>query len=241
MTAEPCQDMHLLVQAEIDGELDASQSAALAVHLSQCPDCAALAKRLSALSSALRTTATRHRAPGDLRRTIGKTAHPTRVSRRPSWAHGASFGLGLALAACIAIVLRPADTASPLTDIVSAHIRGLQPGHLVDVASTDQHTVKPWFDGRLDYAPPVHDFSARGFPLVGGRLDYLDGRPVAVLVYRRDRHVIDVFVWPGDGAGHDGAVRGYHVAAWAQGGMMFRAVSDLNVTELGELEGLIRK
>ena len=128
-----------------------------------------------------------------------------------------------------------------MPDVVAAHIRALQPGHLVDVASTDRHTVKPWFDGRLDYAPPVRDFAGAGFPLVGGRLDYVAGRPVAALVYGRQKHLIDVFVWPGASAGSGGAVQGYNVIAWAQGGMNYRAVSDLNARELGELAGLLRR
>jgi anti-sigma factor RsiW len=123
---------------------------------------------------------------------------------------------------------------------VAAHIRALQPGHLMDVVSTDQHTVKPWFDGRLDYAPPVRDFAAQGFPLIGGRLDYVAGRPVAVLAYRRAKHLIDLFVWPGTGPDASRTARGYNVVAWSQDGMAFRAVSDLNASELQDFAALWR-
>jgi anti-sigma factor RsiW len=241
MTAEPCIDMHLLVQAELDGELDAASAAALATHVEGCPGCAALQTELGLLSTQLRGGLTRHAAPASLRAAIlaqRPAFAPTR--RRPSWGHGASFGAGMAVAATIAAFIVLPDKGGVVPDIVAAHIRALQPGHLVDVASTDQHTVKPWFDGRLDYAPPVRDFAAQGFPLVGGRLDYLADRPIAALVYRRDKHLIDVFVWPGDRATADSTTQGYNVAGWTQDGMNFRAVSDLNAAELADFVRLLR-
>ena len=127
-------------------------------------------------------------------------------------------------------------------DVVAGHIRALQPGHLMDVASTDQHTVKPWFDGRLDVAPPVKDFQAEGFLLVGGGLDYLAGRPVAALVYQRRQRVIDLFVWP-DGRHVDRSSvnsdrGGYNVLRWSRDGMAFWAVSDLSAQELADFARL---
>ena len=142
------------------------------------------------------------------------------------------FGTGAAVAASMLLMLPSGGNGS--AELVSSHIRALQPGHLTDVLSSDQHTVKPWFDGRIDYAPPVKDFAAAGFPLIGGRLDYVSGRTVAVLAYRRDKHAIDLYVWPGDGASGptSEARNGYNIMLWSQGGMQFRAVSDVERTEL---------
>jgi anti-sigma factor RsiW len=243
MTAEPCPDMHLLVQADLDGELDAAGAVTLATHIEGCPACATLQTELGTLSTQLRDGLTRHAAPPALRAAIlaqRPAALASTRHRRPSWGHGAAFGAGMAVAAAIATFIVLPDKGGVVPDIVAAHIRALQPGHLVDVASTDQHTVKPWFDGRLDYAPPVRDFAAQGFPLVGGRLDYLANRPIAALVYRRDKHLIDVFVWPGGRAAADSTVQGYNVVGWTQDGMNFRAVSDLNATEFADFVGLMR-
>jgi len=116
--------------------------------------------------------------------------------------------------------------------LLASHLRALQPGHLMDVASNDQHNVKPWFDGRLDFAPPVKDLTADGFVLSGGRLDYLAGRPVAALVYHRQLHVIDVYVRPDGGAMPASSASGYNMVSWTQGGFAFTAISDLNTAEL---------
>lgn len=150
----------------------------------------------------------------------------------------APFGAGFALAACLALLLVLPRGGGLPDDVVASHIRALQPGHLLDVASTDQHTVKPWFDGRLDYAPPVKDLKAEGFPLAGGRLDYLAGRPVAALAYQRRQHVVQLYAWP-DGS-HlergpaEGSRSGYNWVRWSRDGMAFWAVSDLNAAELAD-------
>jgi anti-sigma factor RsiW len=127
--------------------------------------------------------------------------------------------------------------------VLDGHLRSLAPGHLADVASTDQHTVKPWFAGRLDFSPPVVDAAADGFPLVGGRVDVLAGRNVAALVYSRRNHLINVFIRP-LAAGEAGVaasreIRGYHILSWPSGGMQLWAVSDLNARELEQLRGLL--
>ncbi len=239
MIAQDCAGLHLLIQAELDGELDAAATAALLTHLDTCPACASLRKELGQLSTGLRGGGlTRHAAPPGLRAAVATRATPPRRRRWPVGSHAASFGGGLAVAAAAWLtVLPPRDNAT--ANLVDAHIRALQPGHLMDVESTDQHTVKPWFDGRLDLAPAVPNLAASGFPLIGGRLDYLDGRVVAALVYRRDKHVIDVFVQPGGNAG-SAALQGYNVIGWTVGGMTYRAVSDLNVTELTLFSHLMR-
>ncbi|HWD21423.1 MAG TPA: hypothetical protein VHB20_19310 [Verrucomicrobiae bacterium] len=133
-------------------------------------------------------------------------------------------------------VTRPSAQQQLARELVSGHVRSLQAGHELDVASTDQHTVKPWFEGKLDFAPPVKDLAAQGYPLMGGRLDYLTDRPVAALVFQRHKHVINLFVWPGDARDSAPAAgpafHGYNLAHWAAGGMTFWAVSDLNEKEL---------
>jgi anti-sigma factor RsiW len=217
---ETCDHFALLLNADLDGELDAAQSAALAQHVATCEECTALRDQLGKLSAGLRSDLPYHRAPDLLR---------ARLTRRRRLAIPA-IALAGALAASLAFLLLPgADN-----EVLTAHLRALQPGHLTDVTSNDQHNVKPWFDGRLDYAPPVKDLAAQGFPLTGGRLDYLAGRPVAALVYRRQQHVIDVFVWPHANAQPRMArpEKGYQAVSWDEEGFAFTAISDLNAAEL---------
>lgn len=231
-------DKHLLLQAEFDGELDAAESAALAEHRAQCVSCRENWETLAAAAAAMRE-ATRHRAAPALRQAIEArigTAAPAAARRRyRPWREAAGFVAGVALAASIALFAIPARHESLIGALVDDHVRALQPGHFTDVLSSDQHTVKPWFDGRLDFAPPVKDLAAQGFPLVGGRLDYLDGRAVAALAYTHGKHPIDLFVWPAKGgaaepgsAGRDG----YNVVHWTADGMSLWAVSDLERDQL---------
>lgn len=240
MSADECGKL-LLLQAELDGELDAAACAALAQHRARCPVCGRRQAVLAAARGVARG-ATYHRAPPELLRAVaGRIGPPAPAPappprrRRPLPARAlASFGAGaavaLAVAAALVLTLLPARPPVLIGALVDDHVRALQPGHLLDVVSTNQHTVKPWFDGRLDFAPPVKDLSAAGFPLLGGRLDYLEGRSVAVLVYSRGKHVIELFVWPAS-AGITVPARaaraGYNIVHWTAGGMSFSAVSDL--------------
>nr|WP_321984143.1 anti-sigma factor [uncultured Lichenicoccus sp.] len=242
MSPPACGSKQLLIQANLDGELDAGATASLVAHIAECRDCAELQEELAGLSRQVRQSLTRHPAPAALRQTLQRSA-PSRAAIRPNWRDGGWFAAGMAVAASIALLALPQRQTHPEQGdaLVAAHIRALQPGHLLDVVSTDRHTVKPWFDGRLDFAPPVPDLAAEGFPLVGGRLDYLEGRPVAALVYRRNRHLIDLFIWPGAQAGRDRNVRGYAIESWSRDGMNFHAVSDLNDAEFARFRELLLK
>ena len=240
-------DMVLLVQAEFDGELDAAQAARLAAHRRHCPICTAAGETLARTRAMLRDGPDElyEPMPADLRRRLmaqldrarPAAARPLRLRLRAWWGAAAGFGLGAACASIIGfLVLGPAGAPGLTQEIVASHIRALQPGHLEDVVSTDRHTVKPWFDGRIDFAPPVRDLAGQGFPLKGGRLDYVGGRPVAALVYQRDRHIIDLYVWPRAGVStsaptsteHDG----YNIVHWTANGMSLWAVSDVEASQL---------
>ena len=242
--ADGCTEMELLLQADLDGELTPAEAARVAAHVPSCPQCSERQAELLSLSRALQGL--QHALPVGLETRIRaqlaalqpKSSRKLRtgpvLARR--WAAG-SFAAGFALAASLALaVLLPRGEAGLVDGVVASHIRALQPGHLMDVASSDQHTVKPWFDGRIDFAPPVKDLTAARFPLLGGRLDYLGGRPVAALVYGRDKHLIDLYIWPGTSLGGNevGSQGGYNVRRWAVDGMVFWAVSDLNAAELAD-------
>jgi anti-sigma factor RsiW len=246
----------LLVQAELDGELDAAQAASLEAHRTGCAICQAAQADLLRTRTLLRSEA-REAMPDAVRaRVMARLNLPEQVKPGPTaparrwswdWLRGPSlgFGLGAACAAALAFLVVLPARDDLVDQIVADHIRALQPGHLQDVVSTDQHTVKPWFDGRIDFAPPVKDFVAEGFPLKGGRLDYLDGRPVAALVYQRDKHVIDLYVWPDSAAAPrligDRTIQGYNVVHWTAGGMNFWAVSDVERSQLDDFATLWRK
>jgi len=231
----------LLLQAELDGELDAAQAAALAEHRAGCPVCKRNEAFLSAVHGALRN-ATYHRASPELLRAVASRigmdpVPPPRRRWAIPWQGLAGFGAGAALAVAIVLTLLPTGRPALIAALVDDHVRALQPGHLLDVVSTNQHTVKPWFDGRLDFAPPVKDLAAAGFPLVGGRLDYVHGRNVAVLVYSRGKHLIELFVWPAARASEEPARAtrdGYNVLHWTANDMSLSAVSDLAPAGLEE-------
>ncbi|HUK58203.1 MAG TPA: hypothetical protein VLV50_03150 [Stellaceae bacterium] len=231
-------DRALLLQAEFDGELDAAQSADLAQHRETCAVCRANWATLEASRKAVRGV-DYHAAPDALRARLAARLGPAprTAARRRWWREPLSFAVGAALAAMLLLVVRPQGNDALLSALVDDHVRSLQPGHLYDVASSDKHTVKPWFDGKLDFAPPVKDLSAEGYPLVGGRLDYLGGRAVAALAYEHGKHPINLFVWPvnSDVPAPAASVReGYNILHWDDGGMSLWAVSDMEKDELEE-------
>jgi anti-sigma factor RsiW len=245
-------DKVLLVQAELDGELGAAEVAPLAAHRAECPVCRAAASELVQARALIRGDVYQP-ASDEVRQRVMAGLAAARPAQRaqPSpaealsllqwwrgWrANGMSFGLGAACAAVLAFLLiTPAMPPGLTEQIIAGHVRALQPGHLQDVVSQSHHAVKPWFDGKLDFAPPVKDLAAAHFTLTGGRLDYLDGRPVAALVYRRDKHVINLFVWPGTGEPSPQTVerQGYTIVHWSEGDMTFWAISDLEPAQLNE-------
>ncbi|HKA23786.1 MAG TPA: anti-sigma factor [Candidatus Eisenbacteria bacterium] len=227
------------LSAHLDEELDPVASAEVAAHLRACAECAGEAARLGSLRTTLRGHLEAHAAPDPLRARIEVLLGPTHRPehrRSFSWKPAAWAG-AVAFATIVGFLLAraPIDAEQALAqEVVSSHVRSLMASHLTDVTSTDQHTVKPWFDGKIDFAPPVQDLAPQGFPLLGGRLDYLDGHPVAALVYGRRKHVINLFVWPrsGDRDPHQITLQGYHALHGARNGMEYWAVSDLQASEL---------
>ena len=240
MSAMPHYDKILLVQAELDGELGVAEATSFSGHRAECPVCQTANAELMQARALIRDDLYQPVSDHARQRVMAALAAARPVPQpqpRVWWANGTSFGLGAVCTAALAFLLITPAMPPRLTEqIIAGHVRALQPGHLQDVASEDHHTVRPWFDGKLDFAPPVKDLAPAHFPLTGGRLDYLDGRPVAALVYQRDKHVINLFVWPGNGDAppQTGERQGYNIVHWSQGGMTFWAVSDLELAQLDE-------
>ena len=247
-----CDFTRTALHGYLDGELDASRSAEFERHLEDCRECATALQTEESLRSAIQRGGLYEQAPVSLRKKIRAELHRATaapvVKRIPVW-RWVAVAASILLIASISWYVWPRNeavvAAAPFTaaEMIDAHIRSLQPGHLMDIASTDQHTVKPWFMGKLDFAPPVRDFSEQGFPLIGGRLDALGGRNVAVLVYQRRKHIINVFVMPTkepDTPIHPPGLRqGYQWFHWRRQGMEYCAVSDVSVDDLHELVQLI--
>ena len=243
-----CEQPKTHLHAYLDGELDAAGMATFERHLETCADCAAALDAEEGLRRSLQQAELYERAPESLCRKVRIATAPTpaRASAHP----GAWRWLAVAAALIIAIlwgsrsffpIIKSPQQAAWTTTLLDAHLRSLQPGHLTDVESTDQHTVKPWFDGKLDIAPPVRDFAADGFPLVGGRLDVIEGRTVAALVYGRRKHMVNVFVWKSQDTvsySDSGERQGYHWVSWKKDGFTFCAVSDVSLPELQQLKTL---
>src|SRR4051794_1580717 len=234
-------EAEILFHALMDGELDAGHAREVEQHLAGCPRCSAELASYREMRKSISGADLHYTAPLSLRRRIEATLPETRVPSRRGVLRG--FALGSAVSALAAtglvgIVLRNDDEARIKSEIVSAHLRSLQAGHLTDVLSTDQHTVKPWFNGKLDVAPPVLDLTAQGFTLIGGRLDYVDARPVGAIVYRRRLHVINLFVAQTANtearAARTETFQGFNIRSWNEGGLNFWAVSDLAADELAE-------
>lgn len=246
-----CADTEIMLHALLDGELDAGHARDVEAHLADCTGCAEKLATFRAMRTTMAGADLKPKAPAALRARIeaalpaapahaGAAVLPFRPSRRSFFSgFGAGAVLSGALAASLVLtVFRNDQNQTIANDVVSAHIRSLQANHLMDVETSDQHTVKPWFDGKVDVAPPVIDLTADGFTLLGGRLDYIDGEPVASVVYRRRQHIINLFVAQHLGAAQAAVaartVQGYNVRHWSAQGLEFWAVSDLDGEELGD-------
>lgn len=246
-----CTQPRDLVHAYLDHELDLERSLEVEQHLRACAVCSEAYEEGRRLRARLGEGGLYFAAPADLRQRIREAVREPRGATRPSsfGRRARAIGLSAALAAAVALSVapllrRPSATEPLLDELVSAHVRSLMADHLTDVASSDRHTVKPWFDGKLDFSPTVVDLADRGFPLVGGRLEYLRGRPAAALVYARRKHYINLFVWPSaneDAGGAPRSSRGFNSVHWNSSGATYWAVSDLSPTELEAFARLVRE
>jgi anti-sigma factor RsiW len=242
-----CEAARVLVNALVDGELDAGNAREVEGHVAICPPCAAALSNVRDLHGAMRGSDLRHKAPLRLSARIGAALPrpaptPIKTDRRTllkGFAFGATLS-GAVAASGLLLLLRDDRERQIAGDLVSAHLRSLQAGRLTDVETSDQHVVKPWFNGKVDVAPPVVDLTAKGFTLLGGRLDYLEGKPSAVIVYKRRKHVINLFIETnaeaGDGAPSMKTAQGFNIRHWTEGGLDFWAISDINAEELTEFQ-----
>jgi anti-sigma factor RsiW len=256
-----CDDSRVYLLAYLDDELDVAESLRIQKHLAECGDCRQAQDEQLVLRSALRDPALYAHPSADFSKRIEAAvrlaAKEEARSQRPSWFEWFRPGAFrwvpaaavLAVVATIGVLLvmnrsRSSHDQLIASAVLAGHIRSLQAEHLIDVPSSDRHTVKPWFQGKLDFSPPVPDLSELGWNLIGGRLDYVDGQPVAVIVYRRKLHNINVFVWPNHGSA-DGRIKqedaqGYQIFHWNGAEMTYWVVSDLNSAELLDLAHALR-
>jgi anti-sigma factor RsiW len=249
-----CKDAQELIHGYMDGELDPFGNLEIERHLEGCEACSEVYKREHTLHSLMQNPSLKFKPPARLQSTIESAVRKAdKAERGRRWTVWPAPWRWLSVAASLAslavliwvaaVVSRPAGQDLIAQEVVSSHVRSLMAGHLTDVPTSDQHTVKPWFTGKLDFSPPVKDLTAQGFILAGGRLDYLGQTPAAALIYRRRQHVINLFIWP---AASDRATgikiqsrRGYNLIHWTQSGITYWAVSDLNTGELQEFVRLV--
>ena len=245
-----CDELRALLPGYVDGELDLVHHLDTEQHLETCPECARACKRLQTLQATLHTSSFRFEPPRGLRQRIVSSLdeHPARPLRRPRiWLAAASCAALFAAAVwgvSLYLVSRMTDDRVA-EEVVASHVRSLMAEHLTDKRSSDRHEVRPWFHGRIDFSPSVPDLSAEGFPLLGGRLDYVNNRSVVALVYGRRKHTINVLIWPSSSSTDEDtrslSRQTYQLVHGSWGGMTRWAVSDLNGEELREFMELLRR
>jgi anti-sigma factor RsiW len=252
-----CERADELIHGFLDGELDLARSQEVKQHMRECEICARAFHNQTVLRSSLKEDSLYYGAPEKLKKRIQSSLHKEAKAELFPRAFGwrwLTVGASLAFMLLIGVVvwrlvpssIRPSGDELLAQEIVSDHVRSLQmPGHLIDVLSSDQHTVKPWFDGKVDFAPTVNNFAGQDFRLYGGRLEYLNNRTVATLVYQRRLHYINLFIWPAGQAGSTGEMttqrQGYNLIHWTSSGMNYWAISDLNSVELHEFVRLVQQ
>lgn len=248
-----CRETGILIHALADRELDLAKSIELETHLQQCPSCAQTQQEIRGLKSVLQDSELRYVPSKSFEKQL-RAALREEVKEgsavRVNWWRWSYAGLSLVAVALVAWAVvgsltRQSSSELIAQEVVSSHVRSLMAQHLTDVPSSDQHTVKPWFDGKLDFSPPVKDLTQQGFVLTGGRLDYIESRPVAAIVYQRRQHPINVFVWPARDQAKTAAQasvrQGYNLIRWTSAGMEWWAVSDLNLAELQQFTQLLQQ
>lgn len=245
-----CESVKSLSGAYLDDELDASLSAQVREHLSTCDSCAEAHAQQIAMRAGIREHAPYFRAPAGLQDRIRRAVRPGGSGSSPAGGLRRWYAIAAAILVAVFAAWEVAQLRSPgsirdptAQEVLSGHVRSLMATHLLDVPSSDRHAVKPWFNGKLDFSPDVKDFAAQGFPLAGGRLDYIEGRTVAALVYRRRQHVINLFTWPAAEDAGDGEFdgNGYHIVHWTHARMAWWAVSDLSAGELNQFKKLYKQ
>ena len=241
-----------LLHAYLDDELDLVRSMELEDHLAECGDCANEMASYRALREGVQANDLRYQASAEfgsrLLTELRKKEEPQQVMvvhrRIARWSWAAVAALLLLASAALMLDLSQRSKRTLANEIVADHVRSLMATHLTDVANSDQHTVKPWFTGKLDFSPQVRDLSADGFELIGGRLEYLDGHTAAAIVYQHRKHMINLFTWPASGGDEEPSAtsqQGFNLVEWKQAVMYYCAISDLNRQELTELASLLRK
>ena len=245
------EEARMLLHAYVDGELDPAASLEMEARLAEDAAARAACERLREMQGAVRAQADYHAAPAALAARLRARIPAAPAEDAPRRAFGWNWLRPAASLAAVALVtwglaaayLRPGEEERLAQDLVASHVRASIGARAVDVASADGHTVKPWLSARLDYSPPVTDFAAQGFPLVGGRLDYIGGRTVAVLVYKRRQHLVEVFVWPREREWPARSLErdGFKLERTASGGMGYWLVSDASRDDLAALQRLLRQ